>query len=223
MLTVMPESQTSTNSTSKTGRTQEERSAAMRQRLLDATIECLAEYGYAGTTTTRVAERAGVTRGAQVHHFRTKADLVSAAIRHVASKRSEQAEGEMERVRQADDPLDAALDLLWEIHKGPVFTATMELWVAARTDAEMREHLTEVEPAVTSLLIGHAKKLFGEHAHTSNFLHALYTTMDAIRGIMMSGFLLPGGEQELDKRWQRAKGQIRILLENGINAVEPRG
>ncbi|MGC1150849.1 MAG: TetR/AcrR family transcriptional regulator, partial [Mycobacterium sp.] len=38
-------------------RTQAERSAAMRTRLLDATIECLVSYGYAGTTTPRVAER----------------------------------------------------------------------------------------------------------------------------------------------------------------------
>ncbi|MGA8126368.1 MAG: helix-turn-helix domain-containing protein, partial [Mycobacterium sp.] len=55
-------------------RTQAERSAAMRTRLLDATIECLVSYGYAGTTTPRVAERAGVTRGAQIHHFRSKED-----------------------------------------------------------------------------------------------------------------------------------------------------
>ena len=43
----------------------------MRERLLDATIGCLVDYGYAGTTVTRIAERAGVTRGAQVHHYRT--------------------------------------------------------------------------------------------------------------------------------------------------------
>ncbi|MDT5024109.1 MAG: hypothetical protein QOE61_535, partial [Micromonosporaceae bacterium] len=60
---------TTTSTAKKARRTQEQRSAEMRVRLLDATIECLVEYGYAGTTTPRVAEKAGVTRGAQVHHF----------------------------------------------------------------------------------------------------------------------------------------------------------
>ncbi len=60
----------------------------MRTRLLDATIECLVTYGYAGTTTPRVAERAGVTRGAQIHHFRSKEDLVVAAIEHLAQQRA---------------------------------------------------------------------------------------------------------------------------------------
>src|SRR5689334_24666698 len=104
----------------KTGRTQQERSAAMRKRLLDATIDCLVRYGYAGTTTTRVTELAGVTRGAQVHHFPTRTDLITAAVRHLAAKRAELAFDRIDEVRRSADPLDAALELLWEVHQGPV-------------------------------------------------------------------------------------------------------
>src|SRR3954453_22884836 len=102
-----------------TGRTQEERSAAMRVRLLDATIDCLVEYGYAGTTTTRVADRAGVTRGAQVHHFPTKADLVTSAIRHLAAKRTEVAMAELDRLRGSPPPVGARLPPVWGVHTGP--------------------------------------------------------------------------------------------------------
>ncbi|MFE3702109.1 TetR/AcrR family transcriptional regulator, partial [Nocardia tengchongensis] len=84
-------------------RTQEQRSTETRTRLLDATIECLVEYGYAGTTTPRVAERAGVTRGAQVHHFGSKSELVVAAISHLAQRRTEAAMKEIGRVRTTDD------------------------------------------------------------------------------------------------------------------------
>src|SRR3989337_1785880 len=66
---------------------QEERSRAMRQRLLEATIECLGERGWAGTSTTLVSRRAGVSRGAQLHHFPTKADLVVAAVEHLTEVR----------------------------------------------------------------------------------------------------------------------------------------
>ena len=57
-------------------RTNAERSAATRVRLLDATIDCLIELGWSGTSTTEVVRRAGVSRGAQVHHYPTKEDLV---------------------------------------------------------------------------------------------------------------------------------------------------
>ena len=49
----------------------------MRQRLLEATVDCLVEHGWSGTSTTLVSQRAGVSRGAQLHHFPTKNDLVA--------------------------------------------------------------------------------------------------------------------------------------------------
>src|SRR5579872_2677392 len=70
-------------------RTQGERSAAMRGRLLEATVDCLYELGYARTTTIEVAARAGVSRGAQLHHFSTKERLVEVA-RHLFDKRTEE-------------------------------------------------------------------------------------------------------------------------------------
>ena len=60
---------------------QADRTRAMRARLLEATVELLVERGFAGTSTTLVSERAGVSRGAQLHHFPTKNDLVVAAVR----------------------------------------------------------------------------------------------------------------------------------------------
>src|SRR5580704_16496580 len=74
-------------------RTQQERSAAMRLRLLDAAVDCLYELGYSGTTTIEVAARAGVSRGAQLHHFPTKEKLVTEAVRHVLAKRLDEFRG----------------------------------------------------------------------------------------------------------------------------------
>src|SRR4051794_7435955 len=118
-------------------RTQQERREATRAALLDATIECLIEYGYAGVTTTKVVERAGVSRGAQVHHFPTKAQLVADAVGRLALRMSEQLGREIETLPSDARRLDAALDMLWQTHSGPLFQAALELWVAARTDAEL--------------------------------------------------------------------------------------
>jgi AcrR family transcriptional regulator len=172
---------------SKTGRTQQERSAAMRRRLLDATVDCLVRYGYAGTTTTRVTELAGVTRGAQVHHFPTRADLVAAAVRHLAAKRTELAFDKIDAVRRSADPIDAALELMWEVHQGPIQYATIEMWVAARTDPELRKQLTVVEPAARASLLEFAKAAFGEYAADPRFGHFMYTALDTVRVILLLG------------------------------------
>jgi AcrR family transcriptional regulator len=194
-----------------TGRTQEERSAAMRVRLLDATVDCLVEYGYAGTTTTRVADRAGVTRGAQVHHFPTKADLVTSAIRHLAQKRTEVAMAELDRLRASSDPVGDALQLMWEMHQGPVFSATVELWVASRTDPELRRQMAAVEPIATSSLVDFGKALMPEHTGHHEFLHAVYTAMDVVRGILIASWATRD-QDELEARWERGRRHLRILF-----------
>ena len=62
------------------GRLQDERREETRQRLLEATVECLFERGYIGMTTAEVAQRAGVSKGAQQYHFPKKEELATAAL-----------------------------------------------------------------------------------------------------------------------------------------------
>src|ERR1044071_1944193 len=119
-------------------RTQEERSASTRARLLDATLDCLSDLGYARTTTTEIAERAGVSRGAQLHHFPTKADLVTTAVEHIFERRTEEFKKAFATLPAGIDRTAAAVDLLWSMVSGPTFYAWLELVVAARTDAELR-------------------------------------------------------------------------------------
>src|SRR4029079_12080139 len=108
---------------------QEERTRAMRARLLEATVELLVEKGYAGTSTTLVSERAGVSRGAQLHHFPTKQDLVVAAVRHVTEVRGAELAAAAESL-PGSRRTRAVLQVLGDHFTSPVFTAALELWVA---------------------------------------------------------------------------------------------
>jgi len=125
-------------------RTQEERSATTRGRLLDATVECLAELGYARTTTTEIAERGGVSRGAQLHHFPTKAELVTEAVGHLFDRRDQEFRDAFARLPDDARRGSTAVDLLWSMVEGPTFHAWLELVVAARTDVQL-------EPKVKAL------------------------------------------------------------------------
>jgi len=204
---------------SKTGRTQQERSAAMRKRLLDATVDSLVRYGYAGTTTTRVTELAGVTRGAQVHHFPTRADLVAAAVRYLAARRAQLAFEKLDAVREAPDPLDAGLDLMWEIHQSPIQYATVELWVAARTDPELREQLAAAEPVARAALLEFSAAAFASYADNPRFRHVMYTALDTVRGVILLGLSNPDSGQ-LDVWWKRAKTDLRLLLDAALRQSE---
>jgi AcrR family transcriptional regulator len=188
-------------------RTQEERSATTRAALLDATIECLVEYGYANLTTTRVVERAGVSRGAQVHHFPTKAELVSQAVRHLANKRVEEFLQTMPRLpRSTDRRVSRILDLIWEVHTSPLFDASLELWVASRTDPELREGLMAVERDVSQTIASVGPSLFPDLASRPEFQADIDSAMAAIRGLALMRFV--DEPENVERRWKRTKRRM---------------
>lgn len=128
----------------KARRTQPERRAETNARLLDATLQCLIERGYSGTTTTEIETRAGVSRGARLHYFPTKARLLSAAVAHLYAQISDRYAAAMAEVDPDGDRFHEGYRLLWETYKDPAFAAVLELLLAARTDPELKSALREV-------------------------------------------------------------------------------
>ena len=124
---------------------QEERSAETRKRLLEAAVAGLNERGYTGTTTTEIAGRAGVSRGAQVHHFRHKEELVLGALEHVCARRLAELQYALEElpVGGLEFRLETLIDLMWTAFRGPSFYAWLELVVASRTDPILRVAVRE--------------------------------------------------------------------------------
>jgi AcrR family transcriptional regulator len=174
-------------------RTQAERRAGTRAALVRATVEALVELGYARTTTQEVQRRAGVSRGALTHHFTSKAELMLAAVDHLYEEFSESV-----RQAAADLPVDSAIrirlgvELIWQRFHGPLFVAAMELWTAARTDAELRAALLPHERRLGQQLRELAAEVFGEqiarHPSSEAVFQVLLTSM---RGQAMTYALQP--------------------------------
>lgn len=137
----------------RTHRTQAERSERTRELLLTATIECLLELGYTGTTVQEICRRAGLSRGAQQHHFATKAELMTHALEYLVNKLSDQVRDSVRELADDPDRVAKGIDLLWDSFSGDLSTAALELWVAARTDPELRATLLPVDRA-----LGHATR-----------------------------------------------------------------
>ncbi len=194
-------------------RTQAERRATTRAALLDATIECLVEFGYSDTTTNRIVERAGVSRGAQVHHFPTKAELVAEAVRHLAERRRDEFRSEAATLPEGPDRVRSALDLLWKIHNGPLFQAALELWVAARTDDELRKALAAVEREIQRGLTDMAAELFGgDMASDPEFEANVVTALSTMQGTAIITELL-GTRRGADAVWAARRDRLAALFE----------
>lgn len=116
----------------------------MRQRLIDAAITCLRRVGYAATTTQLVMEEAGVSRGAMLHHFPTKADLIIAVGEAAA-----QHQNRMVRRRLAETPegMDRYLALTratWAAICEPPSLALIEIMIGSRSDPALNERFPEI-------------------------------------------------------------------------------
>lgn len=134
--------------TISTRRTQAERSAETTQRLLDATLATLVTLGYRATTTTEIARRAGVSRGAMLHHYPSRASLLVAAAERMMETRIEEFRAAMATIDDSGDRIRAAIDLLWEIHSSDVHIAWTELALAARSEPEIAEVVAALEQQV---------------------------------------------------------------------------
>ncbi|MFD7649068.1 TetR/AcrR family transcriptional regulator [Streptomyces albidoflavus] len=120
----------------------QDRSRATRQRLLAAAVACLAERGWAGSTVSVVAERAGVSRGAAQHHFPTREDLFTAAVEYVAEERSTALRA------LAPEGRAQAVEALVDLYTGDLFRAALHLWVAASDEPQLGARVTELEARV---------------------------------------------------------------------------
>lgn len=167
---------------------QAERTAAMRLRLMEATVDALVELGWAGTTTTVVSRRAGVSRGAQLHHFPSKQDLVVAAVEHLTNRRRD----EMRRAA-ADLPVTgrtrAALDILGAQFTSAVFFAALELWVAARTDPTLREAVAPLERRIGRETHAYAVELLDVDETAGDNRRLIQATLDLLRGLGLANSL----------------------------------
>jgi AcrR family transcriptional regulator len=154
----------------------------MRARLLEATVDLLVERGFAGTSTTLVSERAGVSRGAQLHHFPTKNDLVVAAVEHLTEIRGSELAAAAEQL-PAQRTTRAVLDLLAAHFTSRVFTAALELWVAARTDPALMEAVSPLEQKVGREVHRLTVELLGVDESEPGVRELVQATLDLVRGL----------------------------------------
>lgn len=182
-----------TTPTARKHRTQAERSERTRELLLDATIECLVELGYARTTVQEICQRAGLSRGAQQHHFTTKAELMTSALEHLFKRLSDEILAATAELPPGPERIEAGIDLLWRAYSGTLSTAAVELWVAARTDPELRRTLLPVDRALGHATLEFYRQIMGAEVDDGGLKTLVLLTVNLVRGLALDAMI--GGDE----------------------------
>ncbi|WP_330250861.1 TetR/AcrR family transcriptional regulator [Nocardia sp. NBC_00565] len=170
----------------------QDRSRATRQRLLGATIDCLAEKGWAAATVAVVAERAGVSRGAAQHHFPTREDLITAALEYMFDSRTQQAKAEAGTVAALAGGLgrtEAVVAGLVESYTGPLFKAALQVWTHAAADPALRERIVPLEAKFGRISHRRAVEALGVDDTDPVTHHLVQATLDMARGLGLADVL----------------------------------
>lgn len=171
-------------------RRQEDRSAAMRLQLMVATVACLIEFGYARTTTVEVCRRAGVTRGALLHHFHDLPDLFAATLEHLYARLLARS------VIRPDGELrgeDLVADL-WAHFSRPEYKAVIELWLASRNEPHLGEALQPAILRIRDIADPRVNPGLARRLAASPGGAALYRViLEAMIGMALGRAVSPGG------------------------------
>lgn len=199
---------------------QAEKAQATRRRLLDAAFESLVELGYFGTSTVKVAERAGVARGTMLHHYPTKDALVLATLEDILMKRVQDFEAQL--VESSSTDAATLLKTLWQALKGPTFQAWLELAVASRTQSglaeEFRSLMRRFDTRVMNLV---ERELPSSLAAPLDLKFAVGIGFSALNGFALD--LLQMTEEEADHKVDSAIAFLVTTLNVIKQSTQPSG
>lgn len=175
----------------------------------------LLDRGYSGLSTVEVAARAGVSRGALAHYYRTREDLILAATRHLMERGTEETMAAAERARGAADPVEHFVADTERFFLDPSYVAMIELLVAARTNPSFRSDYVPIvekwRARINDIWLGlfHDAGIARDRAEL-----ILLLTNNLMRGMALTS-LWEGGTATRDALLDRWRGMVKELAEHG--------
>ncbi|GAA1765082.1 TetR/AcrR family transcriptional regulator [Agromyces humatus] len=162
-----------------------------RERILAAAVTCLADEGYSATTTSRIQEIAGVSRGSILHQFPSREDLLIAAVHHLAAQRDGGLDVD-EEVLDVGGDIDRAVDVMWSMFHGALFRAALQLWVASAHNPALAATLGPRERELGRRNRDRIQRLFGErHTAHPRFADLISLLHNSMRGVALTYAFAP--------------------------------
>ncbi len=191
---------------------QQDRGRATRARLLESAVTCLAELGWRGATVSVIAGHAGVSRGATQHYFRTREDLVTAALEYMAEVRLAEIKREAASLPAAGrNHTTDVVGLLVRLYTGPLFRAALQIWAAASASESLRDLVLPLETRLGREAHRAAIELLGADESLPGVHEAVQATLDLVRGLGLADTLADDS-----RRRDRVIGQWARMLDEVV-------
>ncbi len=200
---------------------QQTKSENTRHAILDAAIRCFYEFGYNNTTTEKIAKEAGVSRGAMLHHFPSRAQLIKASVRHLNEQRIELYRREESVIQEGAEHsrVEEGIDAYWNQLNTPAFVVFHELQVAARTDKELREVLIPAIEEFDRLALEATRELFPDLAMSEEFRRANSLSMYLLEGLAANRFTRDPGPVA-DELLEWLKKELRRSFQDVLTSLD---
>ncbi len=190
---------------------QAQKSASTRTLIIETAIKCFVEVGYSRTTTTLIAEKARLSRGAMLHHFPSKLAIVRAAVEYLHAKRLRAFRKAVSNPSPDGDHVRQSVEAYWAHVHHPMFVAFFELAVAARTDKELAAVLRPAQEAFEREWYQVAVDLFPEWKGAGeNFELAFDLARYLLEGMAIS-FLTYGENKRAERVLRYLEAKLKEL------------
>lgn len=191
-------------------RTQAERSAETRRILLETTIRCLHQKGYAATTTLLVAEEAGLSRGAMLHQFPTRVDLMIFVVQSVFDDEIAIYDAQLSLIQDPKERLYAFPEIVWKVLSRPSGVAVLEVLQGSRSDPDLAARLAPLQAQIEQNALEMLGQWFGDAGPGGKA--AMRLVVWAIRGLSIAQVLAPDPE-EIEKSVTLLRRMFEVYAE----------
>jgi len=200
---------------------QEERSRAMRARLMDATIDCLVEHGFGGTSTTLISERAGVSRGAQLHHFKTKEKLVYATMEHVFHNVLATSQVRARTLKRGEDPLERVIADGREFFFSTPFFISLDIATSINSERFRHRLMAMVRKARLPAEQAWLEALMASGMSAKTADDVLWLTLGLVRGLAIR-MLWQDEPERFDRLLELWRGIVEPYVKQSSRTPRPR-
>ena len=170
-----------------------ERRAATRAKIMEAAVRCLAEFGYAATSTPLVAQLAKVSRGSLLHQFPTKVDLILGVAEYASRARGAVVREKLAPYPDGPERFLQGVDAVWASLQTPAAIALMEITIATRSDPELAARYPEFADDLDAQLHRSRRRMaeyLGVPERTPEIDVLAHLTRAAINGLAMESVFI---------------------------------
>ena len=197
------------------------RRAATREKLLNACVKHLAKHGYYATSTVMVAELAGVSRGAMLHQFPTKLDLMIATAEHISHSFGQARKPKLTPIDDPHKRFEVLLDIIWEETRTPSGIALLEIMMATRSDPALAERLADQRDHIDQQRADSMWRLAQKLGVKDRAAVDAMVTFDtaALRGLSVSAMFI-GKPKQIDAALDLLREYRRLMLAKLVTNAE---